>query len=56
MMISSSDSLCPPESQTLRLLSLEPVKIWEPSSENATEVILALWAMAFSVLSSSVAV
>ena len=58
MMISLSDSLCPPEShsQTLRVPSIQADTIWEPFGEYATDKIGVLCALAFSVLSSSVAV
>ena len=44
-----------PEFQTLRVLSSEPETIVFPSGEKATERIQLLWALLFSVTSSSVA-
>ena len=44
-----------PEFQTLRVLSLDPETIVFPSGEKATEKIILLWALLFSVTSSSVA-
>ena len=45
-----------PESQTLIVLSKLPDTIVLPSGEKATEVIQSLWALVFSLFSSSVAV
>ena len=42
-----------PESQTLIVLSADPDTILIPSGENATETITPLWALVFSLSSSS---
>ena len=44
-----------PESQTLIVLSDDPETIFDPSGEKSTDRIEPLWALACSVLSSSVA-
>ena len=44
-----------PESQTLIVWSADPDTILVPSGENATELMIWLWALLFSALSSSVA-
>ena len=44
-----------PESQTLIVLSKDPDTILLPSGENCTDMTMLLWALAFSVLRSSVA-
>ena len=43
-----------PESQTLIVLSYDPDTILVPSGENATDMIQSLWALVFSLNSSSV--
>ena len=45
-----------PESQTLIVLSSDPDTILVPSGENATELIVRLWTLVFSLFSSSVPV
>ena len=45
-----------PESQTLIVPSFEPDTIVLPSGEKATELMSRLWALVFSLFSSSVAV
>ncbi len=42
-----------PDSQTLIVLSHDPVTILVPSGENATELITSLWASVLSLISSS---
>ena len=44
-----------PPSQTLIVWSSDPDTILVPSGENATELMVLLWALLFSALSSSVA-
>ena len=44
-----------PESQTLIVLSSDPETILVPSGENATDLVLRLWAFVFSLSSSSLA-
>ena len=43
-----------PKSQTLIVLSDDPDTILVPSGENATDLILSLWALTFSLNSSIV--
>ena len=43
-----------PESQTLIVMSVDPDTILVPSGENATDVMVLLWAFIFSLNSSSV--